>query len=145
MAVSSEYMEFIADQLERLGPIKMRRMFGGMGLYIDDMMFGVIFGEELYFKVDDSNRADYEAEEMDPFTYEMSNGKTGSISYYQVPERLYDDADELIDWARKSVEVMRRVHAEKRAKAARVAERKKKAPPKKKDVKKLAKKSAKTE
>jgi DNA transformation protein len=82
---------------------------------------------------------------MDPFTYEMSNGKTGSISYYQVPERLYDDADELIDWARKSVEVMRRVHAEKRAKAARVAERKKKAPPKKKDAKKLAKKSAKTE
>lgn len=145
MAVSSEYMEFIADQLERLGPVKMRRMFGGMGLYIDDMMFGVIFGEELYFKVDDSNRGDYEAEEMDPFTYEMSSGKTGSISYYQVPERLYDDADELIDWARKSVEVMRRVHAEKRAKAARVAERQKKAPPRKKDVKKLAKKSAKIE
>lgn len=136
MAATSEYIEFIADQLRPLGPVQMKRMFGGMGLYIDNMMFGVIFGETLYFKVDDSNRADYEAEDMGPFEYAMSNGKTGSISYYEVPGRLLDDPDEMIDWARKSVDVMLRVHAEKRAKAARVLERKKNAAPKKKVAKK---------
>jgi DNA transformation protein len=139
MAVSSEHMEFIADQLGPIGPIQMKRMFGGMGLYIEGMMFGVIFGETLYFKADEMNRADYEAENMGPFTYAMSNGKSGSISYYEVPERLYDDADELLDWARKAVEAMQRAQAEKRAKAARVLERKKKAAPKKKIAKKAAK------
>ena len=125
MAVSAEFIEFIVEQLERLGPIRPRRMFGGMGLYLDDMMFGVVFDEELYFKVDDRNRGDYENEGMGPFTYEMSNGKSGSLNYYEVPERLYDDGDELAEWARKSVDVMMQVRAEKLAKAARAAERKK--------------------
>jgi DNA transformation protein len=138
MAISTEYMEFIADQIAPLGPVRMKRMFGGMGLYLDDMMFGVVFGETLYFKVDDRNRPDYEDEGMEPFTFEMSNGKVGSLSYYEVPERLYDDADELIEWARKSLEAMALVQAEKRAKAARAAERRKNAPPKKKTTKKAA-------
>ena len=75
---------------------------------------------------------------MGPFTYEMSNGKTGSLNYYEVPERLYDDSDELVAWARKSVEVMMQVRAEKIAKAARVAERRKNAAPKKKTIKKVS-------
>lgn len=144
MAVSAEFIDFITEQLERLGPVRTRRMFGGMGLYLDDMMFGVIFGEELYFKVDDRNRSDYEDEGMGPFTYEMSNGKTGSLNYYEVPERLYDDGDELVEWARKSVDAMIVVRAEKLAKAARAAERKKagsqKKPASKKSVAKKTKK-----
>ncbi|MDO8289393.1 MAG: TfoX/Sxy family protein [Parvibaculum sp.] len=143
MAVSAEYKEFILEQLERLGPVRMRGMFGGSGVYLDDLMFGVIFGETLYFKVDDRNRADYEAEDMGPFTFEMKNGDVGSLKYYEVPERLYDDPDELVQWARKSLEVMMDVQAEKRAKAAKVLERKAKAGPKKKVAKKLAKKPAK--
>ena len=144
MAVSAEFIEFITEQLERLGPVRTRRMFGGMGLYLDDMMFGVIFGEELYFKVDDRNRDDYEDEGMGPFTYEMSNGKTGSLNYYEVPERLYDDGDELVEWARKSVDAMMVVRAEKLAKAARAAERKKAGPKKKPASKKsVAKKTKK--
>ncbi len=143
MAASNEYMEFIVEQLERLGPIQMRRMFGGTGLYLDGMMFGVVFGETLYFKVDDRNRADYQSEDMAPFTYEMTNGKTGALSYYEVPERLLDDGDELTEWARKSIDVMHAVQSEKRAKAARVAERKKNAPPKKKTAKKTTTKKLK--
>ena len=139
MAVSSEHMEFLSDQLRPLGPVRMKRMFGGMGLYLDEMMFGVVFGETLYFKVDDRNRSDYVDEGMEPFTYDMKNGKTGALSYYEVPERLYDDADELIEWARKALDAMLLVQAEKRAKAARVAERKKNAAPKKKIAKKAAK------
>tara|TARA_R110000868_G_scaffold379467_1_gene645296 strand:+ start:6494 stop:6940 length:447 start_codon:yes stop_codon:yes gene_type:complete len=138
MAVSAEYKDFILEQLEPLGPVRMRGMFGGSGVYLDDLMFGVIFGETLYFKVDDRNRADYEAEDMGPFTFEMKSGDTGSLHYYEVPERLYDDPDELVQWARKSVDVMVSVQAEKRAKAARVLERKKNAAPKKKVAKKAA-------
>lgn len=132
MSISPEYMEFISDQLAPLGPVRMKRMFGGMGIYLDDMMFGVVFGETLYFKVDDRNRVDYEDEGMEPFTFEMRSGKIGSFSYYEVPERLYDDAEELIEWARKSVDAMQVVQAEKRAKAARAIERKKKAAKKRK-------------
>ena len=88
---------------------------------------------------DDRNRADYEAEDMGPFTFEMKSGEVGSLHYYEVPERLYDDPDELIGWARKSIDVMVSVQAEKRAKAARVLERKKKAAPKKKVAKKASK------
>jgi len=125
MAVSAEYKEFLAEQLERLGPVRFRGMFGGAGVYLDDLMFGLIFDETLYFKVDDRNRADFEAEDKGPFTYEMSDGSTGALHYYEVPERLYDDPDELVQWARKALEVMRSVKAEKLAKAARAAERKK--------------------
>lgn len=132
MAVSSEYKEFLAEQLERLGPVRFRGMFGGAGVYLDDMMFGLIFEETLYFKVDDRNRADFEAEEMGPFTYEMSDGSTGALHYYEVPERLYDDPDELVQWARKALAVMRAVKAEKAARAARAVERKKTAGKKKK-------------
>ncbi|MDR3498062.1 MAG: TfoX/Sxy family protein [Parvibaculum sp.] len=127
MPVSPEYKEFIVEQLERLGPVKMRGMFGGAGVYLDDLMFGVIFDETLYFKVDDRNRADYEAEGKGPFTFEMTDGTTGHLRYYEVPERLYDEPDELVQWARKALDVMMSVRAEKLARAAKAAERKKNA------------------
>ncbi|HEX7775964.1 MAG TPA: TfoX/Sxy family protein [Parvibaculum sp.] len=137
MSVSPEYKEFIVEQLERLGPVKMRGMFGGAGVYLDDLMFGVIFEETLYFKVDDRNRADYEAEDKGPFTFEMTDGSTGQLHYYEVPERLYDEPDELVQWARKALDVMMSVRSEKLARAARGLERKKNA------AKKAAAKAAK--
>lgn len=104
MAVSDEYKEFVAEQLEPLGPVRIRNMFGGAGVYLDDLMFGLISSETLYFKIDERNRADYEAEGMEAFTVELTRGGTGSFSYYEVPERLYDDPDELVQWARKALD-----------------------------------------
>lgn len=118
MAVSAEYREFVSEQLEPLGPVRIRNMFGGAGVYLDDLMFGLIAGETLFFKVDDRNRADYEAEEMGPFVYEPPSGKSVAMSYYELPERLYDDADELVQWARKALD------AALAAKAAKPAPRK---------------------
>ncbi len=68
MAVSSEYKAFVAEQLEPLGPVTTRNMFGGAGVYLDGLMFGLIANETLYFKVDDRNRVDYESEGLGPFT-----------------------------------------------------------------------------
>ncbi|MBA4209843.1 MAG: transcriptional regulator [Parvibaculum sp.] len=118
MAVSAEYREFVSEQLEPLGPVRIRNMFGGAGVYLGDLMFGLIAGETLFFKVDDRNRADYEAEEMGPFVYEPPSGKAVAMSYYELPERLYDDADELVAWARKALD------AALSAKAAKPAPRK---------------------
>ena len=128
MAVSAEYKEFVSEQLEPLGPVRIRNMFGGAGVYLDDLMFGLIAGETLFFKVDDRNRADYEAEEMGPFVYEPPSGKSVAMSYYELPERLYDDADELVQWARKALDA---------ALAAKVAKpAPKKRPPKQQAAKK---------
>ncbi|MDP1627880.1 TfoX/Sxy family protein [Parvibaculum sp.] len=104
MAVSDEYKEFVADQLGPLGPVRIRNMFGGAGVYLDDLMFGLIVGETLFLKADERNRSDFEAEEMGPFLYEPPSGKTVAMSYYELPERLYDDPDELVLWARKALD-----------------------------------------
>lgn len=132
MAVSSEYKAFVVEQLEPLGPIHTRNMFGGAGVYLDTLMFGLIAGETLYFKTGERNRADYEDEGMGPFTVQMARGGTGTFSYYEVPERLYDEPDELVEWARKALD------ATLAAKAARPAKKKKKTgnkkPPERKPV-----------
>src|SRR5690606_28898327 len=120
MAVSAEYKEFVAEQLEPLGPVRIRNMFGGAGVYFDDLMFGLIAGETLFFKVDDRNRADYEAEEMGPFVYEPPSGKSVAMSYYELPERLYDDADELVQWARKALDAALAAKAAKPAPKKRI-------------------------
>ena len=120
MAVSAEYKEFVSEQLEPLGPVRIRNMFGGAGVYLDDLMFGLIAGETLFFKVDDRNRADYEAEEMGPFVYEPPSGKSVAMSYYELPERLYDDADELVQWARKALDAALAAKAAKPAPKRRI-------------------------
>lgn len=120
MAVSAEYREFVSEQLEPLGPVRIRNMFGGAGVYLGDLMFGLIAGETLFFKVDDRNRADYEAEEMGPFVYEPPSGKSVAMSYYELPERLYDDADELVAWARKALDAALSAKAAKPAPKKRV-------------------------
>lgn len=94
----------MTEQLEPLGAVRIRNMFGGAGVYFDDLMFALIAGETLFFKVDERNRSDFEAEDMGPFLYEPSSGKTIAMSYYELPERLYDDPDELVLWARKALD-----------------------------------------
>ena len=116
MAVSGEYKAFVAEQLEPLGPVYTRNMFGGAGVYLDGLMFGLIAGETLYFKVDDRNRADYESEGLGPFTVRTARGGTGSFTYYEVPERLYDDPDELVEWARKALDATLAAKAAKSSK-----------------------------
>lgn len=123
MAVSAEYREFVSEQLGPLGPVRIRNMFGGAGVYLDGLMFGLIAGETLYFKVDDRNRADYEAEEMGPFVYEPPSGKSVAMSYYELPERLCDDADELHIWARKALDAALAAKSAKPVPKKRVAKK----------------------
>ena len=85
MAVSNEYRTFIQDQLEGFGPVTVRAMFGGAGVFRDGIMFGLIADETLYFKIDDTTKGDFEAEGSEPFVYTKA-GKATAMSYWRVPE-----------------------------------------------------------
>jgi DNA transformation protein len=88
-------------------------MFGGAGIFRDRLMFGLIADEQLYLKTDDHNRSDFEAEDCPPFTYEAKGEKRALMSYSLLPERLYDDPEELADWARKAFDAALRGDAAK--------------------------------
>jgi DNA transformation protein len=113
MAVSPTFRTFVIDQLSRVVPrIRARSMFGGVGIYAGDLFFALLADDTLYFKVDDSNRPDFQAQKMSPF---MPYGDEGEVmQYYQVPADLLDDPDALRPWAEKSIAV-----AAKKSKRAR--------------------------
>jgi DNA transformation protein len=94
----------VLEQLAGLGQIATRRMFGGVGLYHDGRFFGFIAGDTLYFKVNDSNRGDYEARGMSRFR-PFADKPHLSMTYYEVPADTLEDADECRLWAQKSVAI----------------------------------------
>jgi len=97
-----------------LGPIRTRKMMGGLTLYAHDLTFAIYDPDQGYFlKVDETNREDYLTEGLEPFQFEFKNGKSGTMNYYPMPERCYDDPEERSVWARKAVDVALRAHAKK--------------------------------
>jgi len=112
MSASEGFIELLKDCMHGLGPVSVRRMFGGAGIYADGVMFGLIADDTLYLKADDATKRDFEAEGLGPFLYE-GGGRTIAMSYWRIPERLLDDPDEMVDWARTALEVARRAAAAK--------------------------------
>jgi len=104
MTVSTDYLAFVLDQLAGLGGVTSRRMFGGVGLYCDELFFGLIDNDVLFFKADDSNRADYEREGMKRFC-PFPEQPQYEMGYYEVPANALDDPEELTVWARKALVV----------------------------------------
>ena len=91
------------DLFESFGTIRLRAMFGGEGIYRDDVMFGLVFDERIYLKVDDTTREVFIAEGCKPFVFTMKGVDKVTSKYYALPDRLYDDPDELADWARAAL------------------------------------------
>lgn len=108
MAVSPGYRNFVVEQLEHISSITSKSMFGGVGLYADGFFFALIADDQLYFKVDDSNRPDFEAADMGAFS-PYGDGRT--MQYYEVPIGVLEDIDALRTWAEKAIEVAQ--HAKK--------------------------------
>jgi DNA transformation protein len=102
MPVSREFLEHIADQLAGFGPITIRRMFSGAGLFRGDRMFGLVSRDVLHFKVGDANRPAYLAAGAKPFTYQRRGASARLTSYYEVPASVLDDPDLLVEWARQA-------------------------------------------
>ena len=114
MAISEDFLDFLKDQLRGLGPITARRMVSGAGIYCDGIIFALLLRDALHFKVDDANRAAYEAEGMQPFTYQARGKPVRMEAYWRVPERLLDDPDEMLVWARAALAAGKRAAVAKK-------------------------------
>jgi DNA transformation protein len=100
--------EFIRDLFQPFGAITVRRMFGEAGLFADGVMFGLVSGGQIYLKADATTVTWFEHESCGPFEYSTKHGKRALTSYWRLPDRLYDDADELAQWARQALAAARR-------------------------------------
>jgi DNA transformation protein len=104
--VSDEFISYVQDQLSDFGEVTSRRMFGGVGLYHEGLMFALIANDIIYFKVEDANRSDYESAGSGPFR--PYPDKQTVMSYYEVPIDVSEDRDELASWAEKAFGAARR-------------------------------------
>jgi len=124
--------EFINDLFAPFGPVTVRRMFGGAGIYREGLMFALVFDGAIFLKVDDASIRDFEREGSRPFVYTRakSPGKIGraSLSYWQLPERLYDDPEDLARWAERALAIAQRKKIAPRARIKRSASAKKRKP-----------------
>ncbi len=102
MAVSDEFRDYVLEQLASAGKVSPRRMFGGVGLYLDGLFFALIDDDTLYFKTDDANRLRFEQAGSRPFCpYPDRPGHV--MAYWAVPADVLEDAEQLREWARESL------------------------------------------
>jgi len=97
LRVTPEFRDFVLDQLARVPQLRSKAMFGGVGIYSGDCFFGILAADELFFKVDHSNRTEYEAAGSEPFRPVVSRPVT--MSYWRVPIEVLEDPGELATWA----------------------------------------------
>lgn len=109
---------FVQDLLAGCGPVTIKRMFGGAGVYADGVMFGLIADDILHLKVDDDLKRDLAADGSRPFIWTPASGpKAGEaidMGYWRLPESALDEPDMAVAWARRAIDVARRAAAAKR-------------------------------
>lgn len=115
MAASQSYREFVLEQLGRVTPVTGKSMFGGVGIYAQELFFALIAEDRLYFKVDDATRPDFERRGMEPF---RPFGEDSAMGYYEVPANVVEDVNQLEIWMKKAIDVATRARQGK-PKAAR--------------------------
>ncbi len=118
----SRFTDFVLEVLEPVHPVMARRMFGGYGLFRDGVMFALIAGGHLYFKVDAQSRPQFEAAGLQPFTY-ARQGKLVALSFHRAPERVFDEPDQARLWGTLALAAALRVKAAKPDKAVRAGRR----------------------
>ena len=109
LKVSASFRDYVVAQLEELGDVTPRAMFGGIGLYRSGVFFGIIAGDVLYFKVDDGNRRDFEGRDAQPF---RPYPDRPSMKYFAVPVDILESAHDLAVWARKSLRAATRASSD---------------------------------
>ncbi len=112
MSVTPSFRQFVLEQLQRVLPaIRAKSMFGGVGIYSEELFFALIDDESVYFKVNDTNRGDFEERGLGPFRPFGDEGET--MQYYELPPDLLEDPDALRPWADKAVQVARQAKKKK--------------------------------
>jgi DNA transformation protein and related proteins len=116
MVASDSFVDFLREQIAPLGPLRVRRMFGKTGVFCGGVMIGMVTDDTLYLRVDDQNRTIFaEAASAPPLNY-RKQGRAIDLAFWRVPDRLFDEPEELVTWARAALAAAQRVAA-KRAKA----------------------------
>ena len=131
--------EFLIDLFSDFGPVTVRKMFSGHGLSVDGVNFALSLRAGLFFRADEVTIPDFEAEGSKPFQYSTSAKTVLVNSYWELPARLFDDSEELAQWARAALAAAQRAKVKKRPKAKKAAV--KKVAAKKRVAKKVARKA----
>lgn len=118
MSVSDDYRDFVLEQLAAAGRVTPRRMFGGVGLYLDGLFFALIDEDTLYFKTGDSNRPRFQRAGSRPFCPNPDRPDY-QMGYWEVPAEVLEDADELVTWAREALAVALASKASRKSARAR--------------------------
>lgn len=109
----------IRDLLADIGPIRIRRMFGGLGIFTDDLMFALEAEGELYIKADIETASLFEEAGSSQFSFMRAGGQLFRMSYWRLPDCALDDPSEAALWARRGMEAARRAEAKKQRKVAK--------------------------
>jgi DNA transformation protein and related proteins len=104
MPVSSEFRDFLLEQLEPLGPVSARRMFGGAGLFYGTVMFALLINDVMYLKTDEASQQAYEDAGSEPFSYQRGDKQQALKTLWRVPDEIMDDSEELLVWSRVAVD-----------------------------------------
>lgn len=101
--------ERIRELFSGIGPVSVRRMFGGKGIYLDGIIFAIEINGELMLKADAETAPDFVAAGCTQWVYTHSKtGKIAAMPYWSIPDEAMDDPDEMTPWARRAVEAGRR-------------------------------------
>jgi DNA transformation protein len=101
--LTADDLRHIAELFGSFGPVNVRRMFGGASIYADGVMFALSYDGLVYLKADAATAPSFEREGSGPFVFTGKNGKRATMSYWRLPDRLYDDPDELATWAKAAL------------------------------------------
>lgn len=115
---ADEFVSYVEDLLQTVGPVRARRMFGGHGFFLEGLMFALVVDNTLYLKADADTVGDFESRGLEAFSY-RKQGKWCSIAYYQIPEEALEDIEEMRLWANKAYAVALRAAAAARHRRTR--------------------------
>ncbi len=112
-------IEKLEANLTPLGVFRSRPMFGGHGLYLDDLFFGLIAYDKFFLKTDENNRGDFVKAKSKPFSFESARKGLVVTSYWQCPDAVMKDARKQRQWIGKALDAARRKKAAKRKRVPR--------------------------
>jgi DNA transformation protein and related proteins len=115
--------DFLIDLFTDFGPVTIRRMFSGFGISADGTNFALALRAGLYFRADETTIPQFEAEGSLPFSYQTRTKTVTVNSYWQLPARLFDDSEELSNWARAALAAAQRAALRKRPKPRKPAKK----------------------
>ena len=108
--------DYLSELFSEFGPVTVRRMFSGAGIFADGLMIALVVDGVIYLKADDSLVPLFEREGQTPFSYKTRDGRRTLNSFWRMPERLYDEPDELAEWARRSLQAARHAGSKQKRK-----------------------------